>query len=101
MNPNPTTMATIVANRSVGGKTKFNQLSAAKKKQAIENYGPDKNDKLTLESIPEESRTGRKIEPVLEDSKLEKIPEMKRHKRKFEEKVSEEELKTWYKKEKK
>merc|ERR1711915_969226 len=92
MNPKPTTMASIVANRAVGGKTKFNQLSAAKKKQAIEDYGPNVNNKLTIESIPEESRTGRKSEPVLDDSKLEKRPDTKRQKLKFEEKVSEEEF---------
>merc|ERR1711915_1036548 len=92
MNPKPTTMASIVANRAVGGKTKFNQLSAAKKKQAIEDDGPNVNSKFTLESIPEESRTGRKSEPVLGESKLERRPDTKRQKRKSEEKVSEEEF---------
>merc|ERR1711915_610098 len=86
MNPNPTTMASIVANRAVGGKTRFNQLSAAKRKQAIEDYGPNN----TLENIPEESKASRTPDPIVDESNLEKRPDLRRQKRKIEESVSDE-----------
>ena len=49
IDPRPTS-ATIVANRSVGGKTRFNKLSEKEKQKAFEEFGPRTK---TMKIIPE------------------------------------------------